>query len=171
MTPLPTFDIASGTPQNTPEDWMRAAIAAAMESVARGAGGPFGACIVRDGQILAVSSNHVLIDHDPTAHAEVMAIRKACAMLENHLLEGAEIYSTTEPCPMCFASLHWARVSKIYYGTDINDVAQLGFNEMTLSNFQMRDLGQSPIEIVPDFLRAECLELLDFWTRFELRTY
>ncbi len=161
------------TPSNstggTPQIWMRAAIEAARESVARGAGGPFGACIVRDGQILSVSSNHVLVGHDPTAHAEVMAIRKACAGLETHLLEGAEIYSTTEPCPMCFSSLHWARVARIVYGTGIADVEALGFNEMPISNFQMRDLGQSPVEIVPDFLRDECLELLDFWSSLQSR--
>ncbi len=155
--------------QNTPEGWMRAAIEAAKDSVSLGAGGPFGACIVRDGQILAVSSNHVLVGHDPTAHAEVMAIRQACAQLETHLLEGAEIYSTTEPCPMCFSSLHWARVAKIYYGTGIDDVTALGFNEMPLSNLQIRELIQSPVEIVPDFLRDECLELLQFWQKIESR--
>ncbi len=153
----------------TPEGWMRTAIEAARSSVSLGAGGPFGACIVRDGQILSVSSNHVLVGHDPTAHAEVMAIRKACSQLETHLLEGAEIYSTTEPCPMCFASLHWARVAKIVYGTNIADVDALGFNEMPLSNFQMKELGQSPVEIVPDFLREECLELLQFWSNLESR--
>jgi guanine deaminase len=155
----------SSTPSGAPEQ-------AARDSVTRGAGGPFGACIVRDGQILSVSSNHVLVDHDPTAHAEVMAIRKACSQLETHLLEGAEIYSTTEPCPMCFASLHWARVAKIYYGTNIDDVAKLGFNEMSLSNFQMRELGGSPVEIVPDFMRQECIELLEYWSNLEnSRTY
>jgi guanine deaminase len=167
-TSTPTNASVEGTPQA----WMRAAIEAARESISRGAGGPFGACIVRDGKILSVSSNHVLVDHDPTAHAEVMAIRKACSQLETHLLEGAEIYTTTEPCPMCFASLHWARVAKIYYGTNIGDVAKLGFNEMSLSNFQMRELGGSPVEIVPDFMREECLELLEFWSSLEnSRTY
>ena len=146
---------------------MRAAIEAARQSVSIGAGGPFGACIVRDGEILAVSSNHVLAHHDPTAHAEVSAIRAACAKLETHLLEGAEIYSTTEPCPMCFASLNWARVAKIYYGTGIADVDALGFNELTISNFQMKEIGGSAIEIVPDFMREECLELLQFWSDLE----
>ena len=146
---------------------MRAAIEAARASVSLGAGGPFGACIVRDGQVLAVSSNHVLAHHDPTAHAEVSAIRAACAQLEHHLLEGAQCYTTTEPCPMCFAALNWARVGKIFYGTGIADVDALGFNEMTISNFQMKELGGSPIEIVPDFLRDECLELLQFWSNLE----
>ena len=148
---------------------MRAAIEAARESVSRGAGGPFGACIVRDGQILSVSSNHVLAHHDPTAHAEVSAIRQACQKIEHHLLEGAEIYSTTEPCPMCFAAIHWARLSRIFYGTTIADVAALGFNELELSNFQMKEIGGSPLEIVPDFLRDECVELLEFWKNLESR--
>lgn len=164
-----TMSTSSFPFEPTPEGWMRAALEAARDSVSRGAGGPFGACIVRDGQILAVSSNHVLVGHDPTAHAEVMAIRSACSSLQTHLLEGAEIYSTTEPCPMCFASLHWARVSRIYYGTNIDDVTQLGFNEMSLSNFQMKELGNSPVEIVPNFLRDECLELLTFWSQLEGR--
>jgi guanine deaminase len=84
-------------------------------------------------------------------------------------LEGATIYSTTEPCPMCFASLHWARVAKIVYGTNISDVAALGFNELAISNFQLREMGQSEVEIVPDFLRDECLELLQFWSDLESR--
>ena len=146
---------------------MLAALETARETVARGAGGPFGACIVRDGKILAVASNHVLSNNDPTAHAEVTAIRQACAGLETHLLEGAEIYSTTEPCPMCFAAIHWARIKHVYYGTNIGDVAALGFNEMSLSNHQMREIGGSPVEITPDFMREECLGLLDFWTNYE----
>ena len=122
--------------------------------------------------MLAASGNQVLANFDPTAHAEVGAIRAACAQLQTHLLEGATIYSTTEPCPMCFAALHWARVQTVYYGTNIGDVAALGFNELTISNFQMKELGGSSVEIVPDFLRAECLELLEFWRGLEeSRTY
>ncbi len=151
---------------------MHAAIDAARETVERGAGGPFGACIVRDGEVLAASGNHVLARHDPTAHAEISAIRLACEQLQTHLLEGATIYSTNEPCPMCFAALNWARVETVYYGTGIGDVAALGFNELTISNFQMRALGGSEIEIVPDFLRVECLELLEFWRGLQgSRTY
>lgn len=157
------------SPPNTSQQFMRAAIEAARQSVSRGAGGPFGACIVRDGQILAVSSNHVLVNHDPTAHAEVSAIRQACAQLEDHLLDGAEIYSTTEPCPMCFSSIHWARIAKIYYGTNIADVAALGFNELEISNFQMKEISVSHLEIVADFMRDECLELLQFWQNLESR--
>lgn len=160
----------SGWPENgTPEDFMRLALEQARKSVAGGAGGPFGACIVREGKVLAVASNHVLVGHDPTAHAEVMAIREACADLETHHLDGAEIYSTTEPCPMCFAAIHWARIAKIYYGTGIADVEALGFNELTLSNFQMKEIGGSPVQVFPDFQREECVALLDFWTNYEGR--
>lgn len=142
---------------------MRAAIAAARGGVMRGEGGPFGACIVRGGAVLATASNCVLAHHDPTAHAEVTAIRAACAQLQTHLLAGAHVYTTTEPCPMCFAALNWARVSRIYYGTNIADVAALGFNELTISNYQMKEIGGSAIEIIPDFLRPECLDLLQLW--------
>ena len=157
---------------DNPENWMRVALEAARATVARGAGGPFGACIVRNGEVLAASGNLVLANYDPTAHAEVSAIRAACAGLQTHLLEGATIYSTTEPCPMCFAALNWARIATVYYGTNITDVAALGFNELTVSNFQMKELGGSSIEIVPDFLRDECLDLLEFWRGLEeSRTY
>jgi guanine deaminase len=148
---------------------MQAALDAAYASIQQGAGGPFGACIVREGEILAVAANQVLAAHDPTAHAEVTAIRQACARLETHLLQGAQIYSTTEPCPMCFAAIHWAQIGRVIYGTGIEDVRRLGFNELTLSNRQMQTLGRSPVQIVPDFMRAECVALLDFWSSLEHR--
>ncbi len=161
--------MATDSNPNLDEIFMRAALDAAREGVSCGAGGPFGACIVRDGQILAVAGNRVLAGHDPTAHAEVTAIRAACAGLQTHLLDGAQIYSTTEPCPMCFAAIHWARIERIVFGTRIEDVARLGFNELALSNEQMRAIGGSPILVTPDFLRDECHDLLNFWTRLESR--
>jgi len=153
-------------------EFMNAAIAAALDSISRGAGGPFGACVVRDGQILAVAANDVLAGNDPTAHAEVVAIRRACAELRTPFLEGAEIYSTTEPCPMCFSAIHWARISRIYFGTSIPDVLTLGFNELSISNEQMKQLGGSPVEIVGGFMREECLALLHEWIALpNKRTY
>ncbi len=153
-------------------DFMSAAIAAGLKSIARGAGGPFGACIVRDGQILAAAANDVLAADDPTAHAEVVAIRRACAELKTPFLDGAEIYSTTEPCPMCFSAIHWSRISRIYYGTSIPDVTALGFNELSISNEQMKQLGESPVEIVGGFMREECVALLHEWIALpNKRTY
>lgn len=152
--------------------FMQAALAVARESVGQGVGGPFGACIVRDGVILATAGNRVLQDHDPTAHAEVRAIRLACAELGTHLLEGAEIYSTTEPCPMCFSAIHWARIGRIVFGTGIADVAALGFNEINLSNEQICAIGGSPVRVEAGYMREECMELLRYWAEHPLhRTY
>ena len=120
--------------------------------------------MVRDGRVLAVAANEVLGASDPTAHAEVVAIRRACAELNSPFLEGAVIYSTTEPCPMCFSAIHWARISRIYFGTGIPDVQALGFNELCISNEEMKQLGESPIEIVSGFMREECMTLLHEWT-------
>lgn len=148
---------------------MTGALMAAREGIRAGVGGPFGACVVREGRILAASGNRVLASHDPTAHAEILAIRKACADLETHLLEGAEIYSTTEPCPMCFSAIHWARIGRIYFGTTIADVKALGFNEITVSNQQMRAMGNSPVEITGGLMREECLALLNEWQSLAMK--
>ena len=150
---------------------MRLALEAAYESVKSNIGGPFGACVVRDGEVLAVAGNRVLESHDPTAHAEVSAIRAACAKLGTHHLEGARIYSTTEPCPMCFSAIHWARIGGISYGTSIEDVARLGFNELPVSNVQLIELGKSGITLEQGFLREECLEMLRFWVSQTRQTY
>jgi tRNA(Arg) A34 adenosine deaminase TadA len=144
---------------------MRRAIEEARAHLAAMDGGPFGACLVRGGEVLAVAHNTVLQDLDPTCHGEINAIRLAARKLKNYDLSGCEIYSTTEPCPMCFAAIHWARIGRLIYGTAIVDVARLGFNELTLSNRQMQDLGRSPVAIYPGFLAGECRQLLDDWAR------
>ncbi len=126
-------------------------------------GGPFGACIVRGEAVIAVAHNTVLAHHDPTCHAEVNAIRAASAALASHDLSGCTIYSTTEPCPMCFSAIHWARLERVVFGTRIEDVRRLGFNELTVDNATLKRLGGSPVDIIPDFLRDECLRLLDDW--------
>ena len=105
------------------------------------AGGPFGACLVRGDEVLAVAHNTVLKDQDPTSHGETNAIRLAARKLQSFDLSGCEIYSTTEPCPMCFAAIHWARIGRLIYGTAIIEVARLGFNELTLGSQQMQELA------------------------------
>ena len=95
----------------------------------------------------------------------VNAIRLAAGKLKSYDLSGCEIYSTTEPCPMCFAAIHWARIGRLIYGTVIIEVAQLGFNELTLSSQQMQALGRSPVAIYPGFLADECRQLLAEWAR------
>jgi len=142
--------------------FMDRAIREARKNLARPDGGPFGACVVRDGRVVAAARNTVLKD-DATCHAEVNAIRKASKKLGTFDLSGCEIYSTTEPCPMCFGAIHWARIGAVYYGTGIRDAARAGFHELRISNAQMKALGKSKIVLIPGFRRAECLELFDSW--------
>ena len=96
-------------------DYMRIAIQLAKDGVAKGIAGPFGAIVVKDGQIIGQGQNRVIADNDPTAHAEVSAIRDACAQLEHFQLEGCTIYTSCEPCPMCLGAIYWARPSRIVY--------------------------------------------------------
>ncbi|MDE5709899.1 nucleoside deaminase [Bacteroides sp.] len=107
---------------------MRKAIELSQENVANG-GGPFGAVIAREGQIIATGVNRVTADHDPTAHAEVNAIRNACSRLKTFNLSGCEIYTSCEPCPMCLAAIYWAHIDKVYYGNDKNDAKEIGFDD------------------------------------------
>src|SRR5690349_199264 len=113
---------------------MRKAIQEAFKNVRQPSGGPFGACLVRGSRVLAVARNTVLRDQDPTCHAEINAIRLGARRLKTFDLSGCVIYSTTEPCPMCFSALHWARIDAVIYGTGIPDVHRLGFNELTIPN-------------------------------------
>ena len=142
--------------------FMRAAIETARIGVNEGDGGPFGACIVKGDNIVAVAHNTVF-QEDATCHAEINAIRFASKVLDTHDLSGCVIYSTTEPCPMCFAAIHWANIERIVYGTNIDDVRRLGFRELSISNHDMRRLGGAHIDIAADFLRQECSDLLAFW--------
>ncbi len=145
--------------------FMRRAIDEALENLPAMDGGPFGACLVRGDEVLAVAHNTVLKDLDPTCHGEMNAIRRAARKLQHYDLSGCEIYSTTEPCPMCFAAIHWARIGRLIYGTGIIEVARLGFNELTLDNRQMQALGRSPVAIYPGFLVDACRQLLAKWAR------
>ena len=110
------------------KEFMRLAINAGVENVSSG-GGPFGAVIVKDGEVVAVGANRVTPNNDPTAHAEVCAIRKACEKLGTFDLEGCEIYSSCEPCPMCLGAIYWARISKLYYGCNQKDADEVGFSD------------------------------------------
>jgi guanine deaminase len=145
--------------------FMRLAIERALSSVALLEGGPFGACIVRGDEVLAVAHNTVLKAQDPTCHAEINAIRAAATRLGSHELSGCHLYSTTEPCPMCFAAIHWARIDRLVYGTTIQDVKRLGFRELDVSNRQLKRLGNSPLAIHRHFLRGECRQVLEAWRR------
>jgi guanine deaminase len=112
--------------------FMQQAIALATENVTSGAGGPFGAVVVRDGVVIATGANRVTLNNDPTAHAEVMAIRAACQALNTFQLTGCTVYTSCEPCPMCLAAIYWARCSAIYYGNTAADAAAIGFDDSFL---------------------------------------
>ncbi|MFC2766701.1 MAG: nucleoside deaminase [Prevotella sp.] len=123
------------------KDFMRRAIALSEESVRTG-GGPFGAVIVKDGVIVSEASNSVTLDHDPTAHAEVNAIRKATQKLGTFDLEGCEIYTSCEPCPMCLGAIYWAHLDRIYYANDRKDAARIGFDD----DFIYKEIALKPQE-------------------------
>jgi guanine deaminase len=142
---------------------MQLAVDNALAGIKRGDGGPFGAVIVKGNRIVAVAHNRVLRTGNPTRHAEIEAIGIATKALGTHLLAGCELYSTTEPCPMCFAAIHWAQVDRIYFGTSVPDVKRLGFNELTISNATLKRLGRSKVKIVKGVARAACRKLLSDW--------
>ncbi|MBF0494494.1 MAG: nucleoside deaminase [Candidatus Omnitrophica bacterium] len=153
------------------EKYMQAAIDEAYRGIRKGEGGPFGAVIVKDGKIIGKCHNTVLKGNDPTKHAEMNAISAVSRKLKNYVLSGCTIYSTTEPCPMCFSAIHWARIDKLVFGTKIQDVRKLGFNELAISAKRMKTLGRSPLVVESGFMRGECIALLKEWKKLEGKTY
>ena len=147
----------------TKEELMQRAIELSINSVRNG-GGPFGAVIAREGDIIAEGSNGVTIYNDPTAHAEVTAIRKACEKLGTFDLTGCEIYTSCEPCPMCLGAIYWAHLDKIYYANDRKDAADIGFDD---------DFIYQEIEVKPQYrkkpseilMREEGLEAFRIWNK------
>jgi len=153
------------------EKYMRLAIDVTKEGIAKGQT-PFGSVIVKDGKVIASSHNQVWMDTDITAHAEVTAIRNACKTLNDIDLTGATIYSTCEPCPMCFSASHWARLDRIVYGATIEDAAKAGFHELSIHNDVMKEVGGSEIAITSKVLQQECAALFELWAaREDKRTY
>jgi len=114
--------------------------------------------------VICTAHNEVWKNTDITAHAEVAVLRKACRELGTVDLSGCVLYSTCEPCPMCFSAIHWARISRLVYGARIEDARSLGFNELTISNEQMKTLGGSKVEIEGPFLLEENLDLFRYWS-------
>lgn len=147
--------------QGNPE-WMKQAIALATENVVSGRGGPFGAVVVRGNEVIASGVNLVTTTNDPTAHAEVSAIRAACKALGTFSLAGCEVYTSCEPCPMCLAAIYWARCERIYYGNTATDAADAGFDDSFLYAEMKKPLQErsTPIERL---LGDEALESFNAW--------
>ncbi len=142
--------------------FMQAAIDLSAEAVGDDAGGPFGAIVVRGAEVVGRGRNRVLVDKDPSAHAEILAIRDACRSLGDHRLEGCVVYSSSEPCPMCMAALYWARVEHVYFGNHREDAAAIGFDDEWL----YRELGlalESRSLEMSQLMRDEAKAVLDRW--------
>ena len=149
----------------TKEELMQRAIELSCESVKRG-GGPFGAVIVRDGEIVAEGSNSVTLRNDPTAHAEVSAIRAACERLGRFKLEDCEIYTSCEPCPMCLSAIYWAGIRKIYFANNRGDAAEIGFDDSFIYDQIPLAPDQRTIPSV-EMMRSEALSAFRLWQEKE----
>ena len=149
-----------GPDMNSP--FMARAIQLAVENVRSGQGGPFGAVIVKDGKIIAEGANQVTLTNDPTAHAEVVAIREACRNLGLFELKGCELYTSCEPCPMCLGAIYWTRLSQVYFGSLAADASQAGFDD----SFIYREIAQPhPERGIPmvQMMRQEALAAFRAW--------
>jgi len=146
------------------ETFMGEAVAAAREGAARGDGGPFGAVVVRDGKIISRAWNRVLLDRDPTAHAEVNAIRDAARALGSFRLESCDLYTSCEPCPMCLGAVYWSGVRRVYYAATREDADAIGFSDARL----YREFGLAPEARSVPFVRTasvEAQEVMRTWLK------
>src|SRR5262245_49772388 len=144
------------------EDYMRRAVSIAEQGIAAGQS-PFGAVIVRNGAVVSEAHNTVWLTCDPTAHAEVGAIRKAAAALRTINLSGCEMYTTCEPCPMCLAATHWSKIDVVYYGATIADAQAAGFCELCVGAKILAEMGGSPLRVETGPLQPECVALFTKW--------
>jgi len=155
----------------TGDEAMRLAIETTRAGIAAGQS-PFGAVLVRDGSVVAATHNTVWRDTDPTAHAEVNCLRRAAAALATVDLSGTTLYSTCEPCPMCLAAIHWAKVDRVVFGASIADSAAAGFVELPIPAKSLAEQGGSRLVVEGGILRDECVALFDEWKRAGLsRSY
>lgn len=151
--------------------YMELAINSAKEGIEKGDGGPFGTCIVKNGEVVAVGHNHVLAENDPSAHGEIWTIRQACKKLGTFDLSGCELYTTAEPCTMCMAACMWANIKKIYYGCTLKDNEMIGFRDMKLDEaFGNRD-GAKEICPCEELDRNECLKLFEYYNTLNVKIY
>lgn len=141
---------------------MREAIARSRQNIDDNVGGPFAALVVREGEIIATGTNRVTSDNDPTAHAEMVAIRRACAKLERFHLHGCDLYTTCEPCPMCLGAIYWAHLDRIYYANTRDDAAQIGFDDALIYKELNAPLDNRQIPTV-QLLAEEAISVFEAW--------
>jgi len=143
---------------------MKVAVEEAFKGMRADDGGPFGAVIVKDGEIIAVGHNHVVESNDPTAHAEIVAIRKASKLLGRFDLSDCEIYSQCEPCPMCFAAIHWAKMKTLYYGATRYDAADIGFDDQYIYDVIQGKANKNQVKVIK-IDREECVTPFKEWSK------
>lgn len=150
------------------EDFMRRAIQMAIDNAKAGRGGPFAALVVRDGAVVSEGTNRVTIDNDPTAHAEVVAIRNACQNLGLFQLDGCDLYTSCEPCPMCLGAIYWARPARVFYGASQDDAAKAGFDDAFIYRELAKPHSERKIEM-RQLLNDEATAPFTAWELFEDR--
>lgn len=132
-------------------EYMKVAKELSDDNLRTNAGGPFGACVVKDGKIIGRGSNNVLSTNDPTAHAEIMAIRDACKYIDSYDLSGCILYTSCYPCPMCLSAIIWSNIKNVYYGNTKEDAASIGFRDDEIYNF-IKNMDNNPL------LKLECID-------------
>ena len=147
------------------KEFMKRAIELSIKSVSNGTG-PFGAVLVKDNQIIAEGFNTVTTNNDPTSHAEIVAIRIACKELSNFSLEGCDLYTTCEPCPMCLSAIYWARISKIYYANTRIDAQKIDFSDAMIYEELNKTIKDRKIPM-HQIMREEALKAFDMWEKKE----
>ncbi len=143
------------------EEFLAEAIRLSIDNITNG-GGPFGAVIVKQGRVIATGTNRVTANNDPTAHAEVMAIRAACKALGTFELDGCTIYSSCEPCPMCLSAIYWAGISELYYACDKADAAAIGFDDKFIYDELERPVSQRRVHYT-QMMREQAIEAFRKW--------
>jgi len=143
-------------------NFMKEAIRLSIENVTTGKGGPFGAVVVKDGQIIARGANEVTLHNDPTAHAEVVAIRNACKVLGSFQLTGCDIYTSCEPCPMCLGAIYWARPDRLFYANTKEDASAIDFDDQFIYEEIARPIGERKL-FTHQLLRKEALAAFTAW--------
>jgi len=150
------------------EAFMRMAVELSVQNVSECIGGPFGAVIVKDGKVVAKSANKVTSTNDPTAHAEVSAIRLACMALNTYDLSGCVIYTSCEPCPMCLGAIYWSHIETIYYANTKADAAHVGFDDKFIYDELDKPMAQRILPVV-QILRNEAIEAFKLWETSPMR--
>jgi guanine deaminase len=150
-------------------EFMMEAIRISVSNVQQGKGGPFGCVVVKDGKIIARGANEVTTSNDPTAHAEVVAIRNACAALKTFQLDGCDIYASCEPCPMCLGAIYWARPDKLFYANSKEDAAAIQFDDQFIYEEIAKPIEQRKL-FTQQVLREEALEAFKKWSESTIKT-